>query len=278
MQGEMPHLLTRRQCAVRDAVHVGRDNPEKLRQSGSWTRSVDKVETVPKFQFPRTLASACNIEYMLSDAQCPGSEPGRLSGDFDPLPSDTTLPLKGSTHTPANRGVFGVVTTRLQTPVWLYLGCVILPIEFFLGTIALTPLRVLLLAMVIPLTVNLFSGRYGKLMAADYLFFAHILWAIVAVAVNNPYRVIENTGSAAVEFLGGYVLARAYIRTPDQFETLVRIMLFLIVISLPFSLAESFSGRAVIPHLIENIPGLTTVKQVDIPKRLGCHLTCTRAD
>ena len=185
------------------------------------------------------------------------------------MPSDSTIPLKGSSHAPANAGVFGGERTKLQAPVWLYLSFVILPVEFFLGSVALTPLRVLLLCMVIPLTANLFSGRYGKLLATDYLFFAHILWAIVAVAVNNPSRVVENTGSAAVEFLGGYLVARAYIRTPDQFETLIRILLFLTVISLPFAIAESLSGRAVIPHLIESIPGLSTVKQVDIPKRMG---------
>jgi len=158
---------------------------------------------------------------------------------------------------------------KLPTVVLLYLIGVVAPIEFFLGTVSLTPLRVLLLAMVIPLTVGLFSGRYGKLLACDYLFFAHMLWATVAVAVNNPNRVVENVGSSAVEFLGGYLLARAYIRTPGQFQSLIKILLWMVILSLPLAIIESKTGRPVIPHLIESIPGVSTVKIVNMGKRMG---------
>ncbi len=159
--------------------------------------------------------------------------------------------------------------SKLSAVVWLYLICVVLPAEFFIGSVALTPLRIFLLFMVIPLSINLFAGRYGKLLAPDYLYFAFILWATLAVAINNPNRVVENVGSAAVEFLGGYLIARAYIRTPNQFESLIKIVLLLIALSLPLSVVEALSGHAVIPTLIEKIPGVTSVTQWVIPKRLG---------
>ena len=113
----------------------------------------------------------------------------------------------------------------------------------------MTPLRMLLLVLVIPLTGRLFSGQFGKAMAVDYLFFIHMAWATLAVAVNNPNRVVENVGSAAVEFLGGYLIARAYIRTPDQFEALIKALMVIVFALLPFTLPEAFGGLAHIEWL-----------------------------
>ena len=68
-------------------------------------------------------------------------------------------------------------SAKLPIVVILYLIFVITPVEFKLGTVSLTPLRMLLLILVIPLTGRLFSGQFGKAMAVDYLFFIHMAWA-----------------------------------------------------------------------------------------------------
>jgi len=160
---------------------------------------------------------------------------------------------------------------RIALPglVWLYLLTVALPIGFNVGSLAMTLLRLLLLIMVVPLTFKLLAGRYGKLLLVDILFFLHMGWATVALAVNNPNRVVENIGSTAVEFLGGYLIARACIRTPEAFAALIRALLLLVALTLPFAIAESQSGHAVLPALIEKVPGLTSVPQTDIAKRMG---------
>lgn len=160
---------------------------------------------------------------------------------------------------------------RLSPVVWIFLFFVTIPIEFNIGPVSLSPLRVLLLFMIIPMTSRLFSGRFGKVMLTDYLFFIHILWACMAVAINNPSRAVENAGSTAVEFLGGYLVARAYVRTPAHLETVVKIIVLLVAISIPFALYESRTGHAVIPNLINKLPGLKSVKQVIAPKRHGMY-------
>ena len=186
------------------------------------------------------------------------------------MASDSTFSMSGTTGVSAAPRYSASDSAKLPFVVLLYLIFVITPVEFKLGTISLTPLRLLLLVLVIPLTGRLFSGQFGKAMAVDYLFFIHMAWATLAVAVNNPNRVVENVGSAAVEFLGGYLIARAYIRTPDQFEALIKVLMVIVFALLPFTLPESFGGRAVIPHIVESV-GLGTVKQVDIPKRMGLY-------
>ncbi len=160
---------------------------------------------------------------------------------------------------------------RLHPIVWLYLITIVVPVGFNAGTVALTGLRILLLVMVVPLSVRLFTGGSGKLYPVDFLFFLHILWASLAVAVNNPDLAVQNAGSVAVEFIGGYVIGRTYIRSASDLIALVRAILLLVLISLPFAIIEAYNGVAIIPHLIEKIPGLTTVYQVNIEKRMGLN-------
>lgn len=160
---------------------------------------------------------------------------------------------------------------KVHPLVWIYLLAVIIPFGFNIGTIALTGLRILLLVVVVPMTFRLFSGAYGKLYPVDFLFFLHIAWASVAVGVNNPDLAVQNVGSTAVEFIGGYLIGRAYVRSAADLIGIIRAILLLVLISLPFAFIETLNGTAMIPDLIDRIPGLTTVNQIDIEKRMGLH-------
>ncbi|MCY1126030.1 O-antigen ligase family protein [Frigidibacter sp. RF13] len=153
--------------------------------------------------------------------------------------------------------------------VLCYMLLLLLPIKFSIGTVALSPLRVYLLFVVPVLLVNLFSGKYGRVNAADVLMTLHILWAIVAIAVNNPNRVVENVGSTAVEFLGGYLVARASIRDPQSFKIACTYIFLSVLILIPFGVSELFSGKPVIAEAISRIPGLSSVPDVSNAKRLG---------
>ncbi len=155
--------------------------------------------------------------------------------------------------------------------VLLYVAAVIIPIGFDVGTLAMNGLRLLLLFTIVPTTIGLFTGRYGKVYPVDYLLFFHAFWAVVSISINNPDRVVENAGAYSLEFLGGYAIGRAYIRTPQAFYRLIRISLAFVILSLPFALIESQTGTAVIVDLIERVPGLKTVQQIDVAKRMGLH-------
>jgi hypothetical protein len=166
-------------------------------------------------------------------------------------------------------GHAGVRRETLHPLVLLYLFTVVIPIGFNIGSVAITSMRLLLMLTILPMTANLFSGKYGKVYPVDYLFYAHIIWASAALIVNNPNLAVQNIGSFSVEFLGGYTIARAHIRTPAAFQALVRTILILVVVALPFAISEALNGKALIPHLISKMPGLWSVVQVNIEKRMG---------
>ena len=159
--------------------------------------------------------------------------------------------------------------TRLALPVLIYVLVVATPILMKIGPLQLSMIRIFLLFMIIPLTVGLFSGKYGRVLPVDYLFFAHIGWMTLAMTVTNPDRVIENTGSAAVEFLGAYILGRAYIRDRSDFIALIKVVAFVVLCTLPLALLESQTGRPIILDLIRKLPAISSYEDINNPARMG---------
>lgn len=158
---------------------------------------------------------------------------------------------------------------KLPLPVVLYLLTVVLPIGFNLGPLFVTTLRLLLLALIVPLFFNLLRGRYGRVFLTDILFTLHICWAIAALAVNNPAQAITQAGSVGPEFLGGYLIGRAYIRTSENFVALCRWLVFLVCCTTPFALYEARSGRPIIIELLHGLPGIKSANLFTNEGRLG---------
>lgn len=141
-------------------------------------------------------------------------------------------------------------------PVLIYLAAIVLPIGFNVGPLNLNILRLLLLVMIVPLTVNLFTGRYGRVIWTDILFYLHIFWMMVALIVNNPDRAVVFFGSQSIEFIGGYVLARAFIRTREDFIALCKGIVLVTCFLLPFAVIEAGTRRPLILLGIDALPGV----------------------
>ncbi len=158
---------------------------------------------------------------------------------------------------------------RLPVVVWLYLASIALPVGFDIGSLSMSFMRALLLITIIPLFFTLISGRAGRVLPTDIFFILHILWAVVAMAVNSPNQVVENMGSTSAEFLGGYLIGRTLIRTPETFAAFSRALFALVIISLPFVLLESQNGVPIILEAINSVPGLTTYVNIFDTTRMG---------
>lgn len=138
-----------------------------------------------------------------------------------------------------------------------------------IGPLQMSPIRMILLVMIVPLTIRLFTGGLGKVLPVDYLFFAHIAWMTLAMSITNPNRVIENTGSAAIEFLGAYLLGRAYIRNRSDLIAVTKLVTLIALCTLPLALLETQTGRPFALDLIRKLPGVTTYANVNNEIRMG---------
>lgn len=156
----------------------------------------------------------------------------------------------------------------LGWPLIIYLFAVLLPIQFDIGALTISGVRLFLLIAILPLLFNLVLGNYGRILLTDILFFLHVIWIFVSLLVNNPDRAIQFGGSVGIEFFGGYLLARAYVRNGKTFSALFRVVTYLTVISLPFAIYETLTGTPIIIESIREL-GLQTGGNVSQEKRLG---------
>lgn len=151
----------------------------------------------------------------------------------------------------------------------LYWLAVLLPLGTNVAGIFLNGVRLVLLVTIVPMTFRLLMGRYGKVHAVDILFLLHVVWMTVALAVNNPDQVIANAGSTGIEFIGGYVLGRACIRTREDFLALIRLLATAALCLFPFVIYEVLTGNAIILNTLHSLPGLSSLRDISIGKRLG---------
>ena len=173
----------------------------------------------------------------------------------------------GSEGSPGQKGdgttlqriVSDLASISLPWPATLYLLCVITPLWFNLGPLYLSLLRLFLVIMFIPMLVRLVMGRYGRLIATDILFLLHFLWIGVSLAVNTPSQAITQLGSSGVEFLGGYLVGRAYIRSAESFLALCRVLMVIGLCLLPLAAIEALTARAPIIEAISALPYFTSV-------------------
>jgi hypothetical protein len=160
---------------------------------------------------------------------------------------------------------------RLALPVKIYLLAVMLPLAFYVGPIYMTTLRIVVLVMIVPLLVRLFKGHFGRILPTDILFLLYIGWAAVAYVVNHPDSVVQHIGSSGMEFLGGYMIARAYIRTREDFFALCKVLGIMIAVTLPLALYESQTNRPLLIDFVRGLPGLTAPEIIDYEQRMGLY-------
>lgn len=192
--------------------------------------------------------------------------------------SNATTSLAPASRPPPTRGIAtetqarinaGLMSGKLPWPVTIYLFCVVVPIWFNAGPLLMSTLRLFLMVMIVPILIRLLMGAYGKVIITDWLFVAHTLWMVVALGVNSPEAVVTQVGSVGIEFLGGYVIGRAYVRTPEVFLALCRALPVIVLCLTPFAIYEAKTGRPLIVEYIARLPGIRSVEVLSIDVRLG---------
>ncbi|MFW2541556.1 O-antigen ligase family protein [Primorskyibacter sp. 2E107] len=157
----------------------------------------------------------------------------------------------------------------LSLVVVAYLMCILLPLYFRLGPLAMGNLKLLALIMTVPLLIRTYMGHFGRIRLPDILFPGFIFWSMLALVKNNPSMAVENTGSTALEMLGGYLIGRAYIRTPEQFLQLCRYLMFMVFFLMPFAFIEALTGRLLLGDILSAVPGMNSITTNVSNARMG---------
>lgn len=133
---------------------------------------------------------------------------------------------------------------RLPLPVALFLVALLLPWEFKLGAVTLTPYRFVLMATTIPCLWLWLRGSAGPVRSFDLALFLNTLWVgfclIVLVGVGEAWK---PGFSYFVESFGAFLLARCFIRSQDNLYAMARCFFVIAVLLLPWAVAEAISHR-----------------------------------
>ncbi len=163
-------------------------------------------------------------------------------------------------------------------PVWPALPVTVLVLTFAfppevsisLGSLRLSPYRITLIVMLLPALNLLLQNRRNPASVVDGLVAGHGIWAALSLILTmGVAEGIESGGIYFIETFGAYLLARAYVRTYEDFVAVVRLAFTMIAALLIFAILESFSGAHILrepfkavfggagPHVIEPRLGLT---------------------
>lgn len=152
----------------------------------------------------------------------------------------------------------------------LTLLLLLFPATFTFGSLSLTPARLLFLIVVPVLLVNVVRGAYGRFLLPDALVLAYAAWMTMAIFLSHPAMVaVEFTGSSTLNLLGGYLTARASVRTKADFISLIKFLSAVIILSFPFVIYESITSEPVIIDAIDRLSNLVTYPDIQHEPRLG---------
>lgn len=165
--------------------------------------------------------------------------------------------------------VVGKAVGPAPWPVVIYVIAVLFPASFYAGPLFLTILRVILLVMAPVLLIRLFSGAYGRMLLTDWAFLGFMGWMGLALTIRSPDMAVTQMGSLGIEFLGGYLMGRAYVRDKETMYALILVLAKAAIFLLPFAAYEAVTGRSLLLSAIEAIPGMSAPKQFDMPPRMG---------
>lgn len=181
-------------------------------------------------------------------------------------------------HGPARRIGYAAIrprtvsATAFATPILIYFLALIMPSELAVNLFGLTliPVRVALLVLFVPAVLQLLRTRELTIQPFDVFLVLALLWLLVALTVNNGFdKGAKFGGSLVLEALGGYVLARTYVRTYAQFTYAVRTYFMFVLVAASVAIPETFFGIQFAHDLAAAITGLPKAVISSEAGRLG---------
>ncbi len=142
-----------------------------------------------------------------------------LTARYTPRMPGSVRLTSSNNHSQTRRGTSVVALLISATLLLPYIVAV------YLGDLKLTPIKILIVLLVVPATFRLISqsgSGQRRLMASDGFALASFLLMSIGPIVNSGSRDFVSSVSQALEFYGMYVIARAYLFEMVSVQALIR--------------------------------------------------------
>jgi O-Antigen ligase len=125
--------------------------------------------------------------------------------------------------------------------IWTSLVGICSPaIPISLGAINVTPGRIVVILLLVPAAFGILS-RGRTRVTSDFFAVAFALWILASSALNGGFR--PYVGAEALEFLGSYLVGRAFIFGPSNLRIFVTALTRTITVIVALALLDTLSGR-----------------------------------
>ena len=142
----------------------------------------------------------------------------------------------------------------LNILILLFFVSLFFPAIIQLGPIRLSFYRILLISLFIPLMIGWMTGRAGRVILADKLIFLFCSWVAISFFFNHGLtNGIEPAGIWFIETFGAYLFARRFIRSPEQFFKLIKLLVGISLAMIPIALYEALTNKQLINNLISSV-------------------------
>jgi len=138
---------------------------------------------------------------------------------------------------------------------WVILVAVLFPArEMSINVgVNLTPGRVAVILLFFPALLKALRSNH-RIMVADCFTLATVSWIVIAtVTTKGIESLLTAAGGECLEFLGGYLIGRAYLWYPNTLKSFLTALKFVTIVLVLFALADRISGQQIIENTIASI-------------------------
>jgi hypothetical protein len=164
-------------------------------------------------------------------------------------------------------------------PPAILLIALVMPSEtsVFVGSLRLSPYRLVLLACFVPLLLRWLRGAGGGPCFIDLMVACHAIWAMLALMnYAGLGEGIESGGIYVLESCGCYLFGRLYIRSPFDFRLLTQVLTAIVACLVGFAVLESTTGQNVIRSITQALLGGSPLPFIE--PRMGLRRAFTTFD
>jgi O-Antigen ligase len=147
------------------------------------------------------------------------------------------------------------VRTMTALAALLTLAGIIIPteVQFFIAGLRFSPGRISVIVLFLPALLVLF-GKSRRLLLCDLFAFAIAGWMLVAgISTGGMIALSHATAGEALDFFGGYLIARAFFFGPLALTTFIRVLEAFAIVAILLGVADHMSGRLIVHDTIGSI-------------------------
>lgn len=158
------------------------------------------------------------------------------------------------------------------TAAHLFLLVLLIPSQFFflIGGAMITPVRLYLICMIIPTMIKVFGSRDKFFFRFDVFYFSFVLWTILCIFINRGIGGgFQISGQFALEYVGVYLIARAYIDTEEKLKSFIRLFFWLVFVLFILAIPEAVLKEHFVFDFAQSLAGLPPLEDTRAGERLG---------